>query len=177
MITNFQKRKLVNLFHIHDLNSNGVLESSDFAEKTNRLATVWDWAPGSEPHKALGEGFSRFWEGLKSADTNGDGVVSYEEWWAWWDNILTNGLYDQVAKPIGAMIFSMCDPEQTGLVSEANFLRFYLANTGNDGREIFAHMDTKGSGHLTLEQLNTCLHEFFFSNERTAPGNWIFGRI
>lgn len=177
MITNFQKRKLINLFNIHDINGNGQLEAQDFALMTRRFATLRGLQPEDEPYKALAQGFDQFWMGLKTADTNGDGVISYEEWWAWWQQIMDGGLYEQIAKPIGEMMFSSCYPDADGNVSKDNFIQYYQTISGDNraAETVFEHIHTEGV--LSVDSLNALLYEYFHSNDAHAKGNWMFGSV
>lgn len=179
MLTSFQKRKLITLFNQHDINCNGKLEASDFHEKTSLMASVLNWPSDSEPYQKLDQGFANFWQGLQAADTNNDGTISYEEWWAWWDQILSTNLYDQIAKPIGQMAFLLCNADDKGIISKENFLRYYEKQCCNnvEGEEVYQKL-TSGSQHaLTYNLLNQLLHDYFHSNDISAAGNWMFGKF
>lgn len=178
MLTNFQKRKLINLFNIHDINANGQLEAFDFALMTDRFATLRGVKPDDELYQAMAQGFNQFWEGLhQMADADGDNVISYEEWWAWWQQIMDNGLYEQIAKPIGELMFSACFPDAAGNVSKDNFIRYYSTISGDlmAAQTVFGHISTEGS--LSVGRLNTLLHEYFHSNDHSSQGNWMFGSV
>ncbi len=178
MITNFQKRKLITLFNQHDVDGDGQLEKSDFTGKTDILASVQGFESGSKEYQALCDGFTRFWEGLQTADTTGDGVIGYEEWWAWWDKILSENKYDELLKPIGAMVFSMCSPGEDGYLSKANFLRYYAKQSGSDtdGEEVYSHLTSGGTALINQEKMDELLYDYINSNDPAAAGNWMFGK-
>jgi Ca2+-binding EF-hand superfamily protein len=178
MLSNFQKRKLVALFNQQDSNQNGQLELSDFLVKADHFVALKGLGKDSEEHKAYTAMLTEFWSGLLAADTDGDGVISYEEWWAWWDQILTNGLYDQVAAPMGHLAFDLAGPDADATISKANFIKLHEAQTQfkGGGDEVFDHLSSDGKS-ISLEQMNALLFEFFQSNDVNAKGNWMFGRF
>jgi Ca2+-binding EF-hand superfamily protein len=179
MLTQFQKRKLITLFNVHDIHCNGKLEAADFTEKAVRMGSVLSWDTSHPNFQALEQGFQNFWQGLKSADTNGNGVISYEEWWAWWDNILSSNLYTQIAEPIGKMAFMLCEPDAQGIISKQNFIRYYEKQCDDTtyAAEAYAHLTSNETKDLTYDRLNDLLFEYFHSNDSNAAGNWLFGKF
>ena len=51
MLTEFQKRKIANLFAIHDLNQDGALERSDYVEYVTRISAESGLGPGSAKYE------------------------------------------------------------------------------------------------------------------------------
>jgi Ca2+-binding EF-hand superfamily protein len=178
MLSNFQKRKLIALFNQQDSDKDGQLELSDFLVKADHFAALKGFGKDTDQHKAYTAMLTEFWHGLKAADTNGNGVISYEEWWAWWDQILMNGLYDQVAAPMGHLAFDLAGPDADSTISRANFIKLHEAQTQiqGGGDEVFDHLSSDGKS-ISLDQMNALLLEFFQSNDVNAKGNWFFGRF
>lgn len=178
MLTNFQKRKLIALFNQQDSDKDGQLELSDFLVKADHFAVLKGFGSDSDHHKAYTAMLTEFWNGLKAADTNGNGVISYEEWWAWWDQILMNGLYDQVAAPMGHLAFELAGPDANGIISRTNFIKLHYAQIQSQvgGDEVFDHLSSDGKG-ISLDEMNALLFEFFHSSDVNAKGNWFFGRF
>ncbi len=179
MLTQFQKRKLITLFNVHDINCNGRLEASDFTEKAKRMSSILSWDLNNPNYQALEQGFQNFWQGLQNADTNSDGVISYEEWWAWWDKILSSDLYTQIAEPIGKMAFMLCEPDEDGNISKENFIRYYEKQCDDTiyAKEVFSQLTLNQTLALSYDRLNNLLSEYFYSNNIQSPGNWMFGKF
>ena len=88
MLTEFQKRKIANLFAVHDLNRDGALEQSDYVEYARRLAAESGLGPGSTKYEELMSRFLGFWEMLRQmADTNHDNRVTRREWLALFEQL------------------------------------------------------------------------------------------
>ena len=84
MLTDLQKRKIKNLFAVHDLDRDGVLRQRDFEEYTRRITTPRGWKPGSPEYDEVRSRFMTFWAGLTAkADTSHDHRVTIDEWFAY----------------------------------------------------------------------------------------------
>src|SRR6185503_6224284 len=71
MLSEFQKRKIANLFTVHDLDHDGALERSDYVEYTRRFAAKRGFGPGSPQYDELLSQLLGFWSVLEQiADRN-----------------------------------------------------------------------------------------------------------
>jgi Ca2+-binding EF-hand superfamily protein len=123
MLTKFQKQKLPRLFAVHDLNRDGVINRADFEEYTRRIASTRGWGPESPEYEELLTRFLTFWNGLEqSARALGASEVTLTEWFEYWDRILgTPGMYEQIAEPIGRMVFTILDQNGDGSITAAEY--------------------------------------------------------
>jgi juvenile hormone diol kinase len=179
MLTDLQKKKLPNLFAVHDLDRDGVLRRGDFEEYATRVASVRGWKPGSPQHEELTTRFMTFWDGFESfADASGDLRVTLEEWFAYWDQILsTPGMYEGVAKPIGDFIFDLFDRDGDGRVTadEYAFIYRFGGLDPSQAAAAFARLDLDHDGLLSVDEIMTLLGQYFRSDDPDDPGNWLFG--
>jgi Ca2+-binding EF-hand superfamily protein len=180
MLTDFQKRKIANLFTVHDLNHDGALERSDYVEYVQRLAAESGAGPGSSKYEELMARFLGFWEMLRhTADRNHDGRVTMREWFALFDQLLSTPDSAQQMQPIGEAVFSMLDRNGDGNVTLAEYKWLYTSG-GLDPKlaaDSFRRLDTDHDGKMTLQELTARLFEFFTSNDPDSPGTWLFGPV
>ncbi len=181
MLTELQTRKLPNLFAIHDLNRDGVLEQADFHEYTRRIASSRGWTPESPEYQQLLSRFLTFWKGLEAvADASRDQRVTINEWLAYWDRILTaEGKFDELVEPIAELIFSLLDHNGDGVISADEYALMYSAG-GLDPRTAavaFASLDLDHDGRLTVDEMWTLVRQYFQSNDPSEPGNSFFGPV
>jgi Ca2+-binding EF-hand superfamily protein len=179
MLTELQKRKLPNLFALHDLNKDGELEQSDFTQYTRKIASTRGWAPGTPQYKELLSKFMVFWEGLRRmADTRHDQRITLDTWFAYWEQILgTEGMYDQILQPLADLVFKLLDSNGDGAVKADEYALLYSSG-GLDPKlaaAAFSRLDLDHDGELSIDELLKSLGQFFRSNDPEAPGNWLLG--
>jgi Ca2+-binding EF-hand superfamily protein len=179
MLTDLQKRKITNLFAVHDLDRDGVLRQRDFEEYTRRITSSRGWKPGSPEYDEVRSRFMTFWAGLTAkADTSHDQRVTIDEWFAYWDQLLaTQALYDAIPQPIADSVFSLLDTNGDGHITADEYEHIYRAGGSNPAvaAEAFAKLDLDHDGKISVEEMGTLLGQFFRSNDPKSPGNWLFG--
>lgn len=104
------------------MNKNGQIEASDFRELTDQMAALGGMSQDCPEYHTIKKGFAMQWQGLLSSDKNGNGVVSYEEWWTYWDQIINSEHYERATRLIAETSFAFCQPDAKGNVSKANFV-------------------------------------------------------
>lgn len=180
MLTEFQKRKLTNLFNIHDLDHDGALQDSDYDEYVRRLASKRGVAPGSAKYEALRTQFHGFWRMLEPlADRNQDKRVTLREWFTCFDNLLGSPDAQAKMQPIGRAVFAMLDRNNDGVVTLEEYKWLYSSGALDPhlAQDAFDRLDTDHDGRITTAELSERLMEFFTSNKPDAPGTWLFGPL
>ncbi|MFE7412698.1 EF-hand domain-containing protein [Streptomyces laurentii] len=112
------------IFQLLDANGNGVLDAKDFELNADRvLAVATDSRP--EARKALAGSMRRWWEVLMGAlDTNGDGVISPQEFEA---SVLDPELFGPAADDFANALATLGDPDDDGLIERPRFLALMTA--------------------------------------------------
>src|SRR5262245_6523674 len=180
MLTDFQKRKIANLFAIHDLDHDGALEKSDYVEYTRRIAASSGYGPGSPKYDELLARFLGFWEMLRQkADANQDERVTMREWFTLFEQLISSPAAVDQMRPIGDAVFTMLDRNGDGVVTLEEYKWLYSSGglDPNLAADSFKKLDTDHDGRITTSELSTRLFEFFMSDDPSLPGTWLFGPV
>jgi Ca2+-binding EF-hand superfamily protein len=181
MLTELQRQKLPNLFAVHDLNRDGVINRDDFEEYTARIAASRGWGPDSAEYQQLLTHFMTFWSGLEQiALMIGAREVTLTAWHEYWDRILSApGVFEKIVAPIGQTVFSIVDHDGDGSIAFEEYARMYQGAgvREQDVRAVFARLDANQDGRLSLDEFMTLADQFFRSNDPSEPGNLLFGPV
>ena len=176
MLSDLQRKKLPNLFHLHDKDRDGALRREDYVQFPRELAQARGFEIGSPEEQELSARFLAGWESL--SDFRVDGGVSLDGWLAYWERVLTtDGLYEQFAGSMGEFIFLLLDANGDGTVGRDEFLDFYRAYdlSEEESLRLFDRLDLDGSGSLSRDEIEVLLRQYFLSDDPDAPGNVFFG--
>jgi Ca2+-binding EF-hand superfamily protein len=180
MLTRFQKQKLTNLFAIHDLDRDGMLEQSDYVEYTRRLAGKRGVEPGSAQYDELLSRFLGFWDMLREiADQNQNRSVTLREWFACFEQLLSLPDAAENMGSIGKAVFGMLDRNGDGVVTLDEYRWLYSSGALDPtlAGDSFKRLDTDHDGRITTAELSTRLVEFLTSDNPESPGTWLFGPV
>ncbi|QBS39392.1 EF-hand domain-containing protein [Nocardia sp. CS682] len=151
-------------FDLLDANGNGVLEESDFQLLAERIITGLGEPPTSAKARALVASHQGYWEGLSAhADTNGDGVVSIEEYLA----AVTDPSADtSYIRPYAEAVVAMCDRNDDGMIDRAEYTD-YMRVVGFDADKaaaMFAKLDTAGVGEIPATEWVEVICRYYTSS-------------
>jgi len=179
MLTELQKQKLPTLFAQHDADRDGFLTRADHEAQGQRIAQFKGWAPESPQATEMTERFVKFWQGLaQTADVNDDARVSMNEWYGYWDAILSSpDMYAMIVKPISQSALGMMDRDDDGKVSLDDFVEYlgWSKVDPNVAHDSFQRLDLNRDGFLTTDESMELVEQYFRSDDPSAPGNWFFG--
>ena len=157
MLTEFQKHKLPRLFALHDLNADGVLARSDFDEFARRIAATRGWESDSEQYRELRSRLLTFWDGLDDVARSMESAqVTRATWFEYWARPLgERERYEQVAAPIGRVLFTMLDRDGDGSVTADESAALYAQGglDPHDAVETFARLDLDPDGRLSVDEV------------------------
>lgn len=181
MLTEYQRKKLPNLFKLYDADGNGFIEAGDFDAMHALFCQVAGWEKGSKAYELFKKGLSVRWERIRThADTNRDDRVSLAEWLAYVDKMLqSEEAYDIEVKAIGGMTFLAFDPNLDGRLSLPEFKNWHRALRLNPGQAeaLFYRLDLNQDGSISIDELLGLVRQFFTSDNPTDPGNGLFGPV
>ncbi|EGJ32782.1 MULTISPECIES: EF-hand domain-containing protein [Moorena] len=201
VLTELQKRKLKKLFDLYDVDGSGVITEADYEKMAQSQAKVQGYQPGSLEYNIICSQFKTLWKNLqKEVDINDDGEVTLEEflehkakqlsfkeqyrplWLERQSGIKTSQSYERsyeedVIAKLTNLIFERLDVDGNGEISRQEYKQGFLSHfsDGNLTDEIFSKLDLNGDGHLSKEEVLQHVHDFFYSDDPEAPGNWILG--
>ena len=179
MLTSLQTRKLTRLFHLYDVNGNGIIERSDYELVAHSTAHALGYAPGSREYEGLCTEYMASWDNLQQlADTNNDNVLTVEEFLHGYDNLMAQReRFSQVIMGLAKNTLLLQDKDKDGKVSQQEHRDFLVAfnTTSEEAANTFRRLDRDGDGFLTTEEMATNTEEFFLSDDPQAPGNWLVG--
>ncbi|PZC77500.1 calexcitin-2 [Helicoverpa armigera] len=177
MVSDFRKKKLLHVFsRFFDTDGSGSIEKDDFKTAIDRINKSRGWNAGDAKYKHVEETMLKIWEGIeKAADSNNDGKVSQEEWFAMWDAFATKpfdwqNLYCKFA-------FELEDASNDGAIDAEEFssVQASFGLNKDDAVAAFQKM-AKGKPQVTWAEFQELWKEYFLSDDVNAPGNYIFGK-
>jgi Ca2+-binding EF-hand superfamily protein len=181
MLTDFQKQKMRKLFDFWDHNNSGQLEKVDYQDIAQRVATERGWDRNSPDYASTYNAVMTNWAQLEHyADANDDDVITIEEWMAYCTSLVNDVSAFRVnAMELMTALLNAVDRDSDGLITLADYqlwFRIYNADA-SQAEAAFQRMDTDGNGSLSIDEIISALHDFYFSNAPSAPGNFLFGEL
>lgn len=179
MLTDLQKRKLTKLFSMYDSDYTGVLVKKDFELMFKKLSTLRNWSKRSPRYIVLEEKLMRRWQGLEQkADTHDNDQVSLEEWFAYYDELLT----DAQASPamiadLIELVFDVFDQNEDGKINQAEWGQLLAAFNESPvyAPIVFPTLDQDQDGWLTKDEVRGLFINFCYSEDPNEPANQMFG--
>ncbi|MFD3513083.1 EF-hand domain-containing protein [Streptomyces sp. NPDC058657] len=138
-------------FDMLDVNGNGRLEREDFRLLADRVIASQEEPVDSAKAQQARSAHEQYWRGLLAhADTNGDGVVSFEEYKA---AVRDSGALDGFIRPYARAMVNLCDRDDDGRVERADYLA-YMAAVGfapDRAESMFQQLDRAGDGSVSTD--------------------------
>lgn len=176
-LNELQKAKMKRMFDVYDFDRNGFIERKDYLDVIKNLASLRQYAPGSPEHATLQSAYLTVWEALRThADTNRDNRVSFEEMLTYNEALMADtDQFQQQVMGLGHLLFDILDVDEDGSISESDYLQFAKCLRFEASRESFARLAPQGQ--ISKEEITERIREFYFSEDESAPGNWLFGEL
>jgi Ca2+-binding EF-hand superfamily protein len=177
MASELQQRKFAKLFERFDADGDGQIQQSDINALVDGWARAYGVTPGSADWRLLANLANRLWQDLQGhLDTDGSKTVSREEWLATHANF---DFVEKVAVPFALAAFDLGDTDNDGRVSLKEWLIAQETSglTQGEAASVFQRLDTDSDGYITKAEYTNAMIEFYQSDQESAAGNQLAGRI
>lgn len=182
MLSGFQATKFRYLFHLLDINDDGLIEKKDFTELAERLSTFQNGLIDDKAYEKLvfrGTTFyNRLMKALKPSDPTRIGL---HEWIRYiHEEILVSGDEDNLAELTQLLlgfVFGLFDENHDGYLSLEEYQDLFqtLNVSRSKSLETFRKLDVNEDHTLSRYEVVLAVETFLISDDPKDSGNWIFG--
>ncbi len=177
MASPFQHRKAALAFYRWDQTKDGVVRADDLEMWGKEVAVHLNIARGSPQYDKILETYRQTWQTVfKPLDKDNDNALTLEEYSASFGVFLDPQGTEQVIAG-NRSPFDALDLDGDGLIERNEYAAFVrpLGVAEQDARTAFSHLDRDGDGLIERDEFAQDLHDYFASDDRSAPANWFFG--
>lgn len=181
MLTELQKEKMTHYFNILDFDNNGVIEKEDFTAIAENLNILWGYQEGSENYEKIIKKFEDSWLTFRErVDYDDFHNATPDEWLEFTDKHIINGgdeFFDQYVFDVTREIFDHFDTNRDGFISLDEYIDLFMAYRIEIrySAKSYTKLDLNDDDLLSREEMLSAVDEFFRSDDRDAPGNWLYG--
>jgi Ca2+-binding EF-hand superfamily protein len=180
-LSDFQQMKMGRMFDIYDLNADGRIEESDFTRRAHSFARERGWDEESPRFREQLDFTLADWQNLQqAADSDGDGSVTRDEFLDFAQVMLNDSeALEQYAYMDADLIFRAMDSDGDGRITADEYGMYLRAYRIDDsmGADFFDQIDRDRDGFVTRDEILGALKDFLFSDDTSAPGNYLFGPL
>ena len=165
-------------FYRLDVDKDGLLRQDGFVSLGQQVAEQLRSADGSAHVDRSVQAFVNLWDVFgKPADTDKDNAVSFDEFARAHEEFLKNPHAREQGVGLDAMLFAALDANGDGQLTAREYAAFLqpMGVSTADAETAFQHLDRDGDGLISDDELAVDLWEYWNSEDRAAPGNWLFG--
>jgi DHA1 family tetracycline resistance protein-like MFS transporter len=159
-VTKQRQRKMKKLFDLFDHNKNGVIDRIDFQDGFQAIADIKGWTPDSSDYWIV----NSFWVGLHNKmqnlmDTNGDGIITMDEWQEYMTSRLDHDFADSLTKLI--------DIDANGEDSLKRLRRLYdnYKIERNQNKAVAEEWDINSFAHISQEEISEIIDRYMYNDE------------
>lgn len=179
MLTPFQKRKLTRYFNCLDADGNGYFEKADVDIIVDRLATARGYKPNTIEYDQIQAGIDTIWDNARQYGySQNPNQVTLADWLHHEELVLsTEEWRENYMKAVTRGVFDLVDADGNGEISLDEYTQLMSAFGVEKGipEWAFRFLDLNGDGHISKEEFVIIVEQFHISEDRNAPGNYLFG--
>lgn len=181
MLTEIQEKKLTHYFNVLDFDSNKLIEKDDFTSIGENLCILWGFKPGSDRYNEYITKCENLWVSFREfINQEIEESASLQEWLEFADKGIVNGsdeLYEKHVNQFVKDIFDVFDANGDGFISLDEYIDLFMAYRIEIrySAKSFTKIDLNKDDLISREELLSAVREFYRSNDKDAPGNWLFG--
>ena len=165
-------------FYRLDVDKDGMLRQDGFVSLGQQVAEQLQRAEGSAHTDRIVQAFINLWEVFgKPADTDKDNAVSFDEFAQAHAEFVQSPHAREQGIGLDAALFAALDANGDGRLSAQEYVAFLqpMGISTAEAETAFQHLDRDGDGLISDDELAVDLWEYWNSEDRAAPGNWLFG--
>jgi Ca2+-binding EF-hand superfamily protein len=184
MPSEVQQARFERMFKAYDCDRDGFLTLENFVDHAYKLAALRGQSTDTPAFRALIADLEDSWKALAAAaDTNGDGMVSSDEFHAWCEGLsamLKKSVEDKQPWPLDGWIdklYAMIDADGDGKITLAEYEQWCQALgilDEMDAEGAFLGFDKNLDGYLSREEFANVSRQFWLSSNPNVPGHrWL----
>lgn len=179
MLTPLQEKKLTHYFNILDFDKNGILEKQDFTNIGINLSMNLGIFEGSEEYDKLIRKSEHIWHSFKHFMQD-NSQATLDRWLDFADKNIVNGsdeLYEKHVNAVTREIIQLFDTDNDGYLSLEEYIELFVAYRIDVkySAKSFLKLDTNSNEIISYDELLEAVRQFYRSDDKHAPGNWLFG--
>ncbi|MDH5608999.1 MAG: EF-hand domain-containing protein [Cyclobacteriaceae bacterium] len=181
MLTELQVAKLTHYFNLLDFDNNGFIEKDDFIAIGENLCVIWGFKEGSDNYDKYISMFDHSWTEFRNAvDYHDPNHATIAEWLKFMDEHVVNGtdeFFKSYIRNVAEEIFDCFDVDKDGTISLDEYIDFFMAYgiPVRYSAKSYTMLDLNSDDLLSREEMLSAVEEFFRSNDKNSPGNWLYG--
>jgi len=173
--------KYSQLFDLVDVDSSGEVTAQDMTALGERIIGAFGGAATAAKVQVVRAGFTTYWTGLAAPMGGGDGPFTRAQF----TEALTKAVgeseegFDRLLRPVAEAIFALCDTDDSGVITLAEFQRAEVAMgvPNEDSERVFRLIDANGDGDIDREELVAAVADFYRNPSADSPMSDFFGSI
>lgn len=175
MMEGILEQKWHYFFSVLDTDRNGVLQPSDFILVADRISDLVLFQDPDKLSNLTSKSYRLFIQ-ITTDIQKEETTITRDEWIKFFSEVV-------LARPVkyitttARYIFSLFDQDGDGYISRDEYLNMLQAYGLNldEIEDNFALLDLDDDGFISKFEMVQAFEAFFLSNNRSDPGNWIYG--